>query len=195
MANDLEQRFLENVENIKTQSEDETYQTLEFNEERHFPFKKKPVLLNGTIRIWKDHASSIHYPEKGIVIISTQESSIYRKINSNGKSTDRNIPSSRSDFNDILRALFALDFEALKESFNFKYSESEGQTCLTLIPIQENESKIQHLALALTSEAITQIEIGFGKGKKTVISPLSKAVLPEGFTNDEIENYFITSEE
>lgn len=185
-----ENHFNELIAKVKAESQAAAHQLLKFEEHRIFPFKKKPVVLNGEIRIWKDRGSSLAYPEKRIVIISSAQGSIYRKRNAAGKTVDRKIPPNRSKLGTLLKSLFTFDFAPLEQSFVFEYSEIDNGAMLTLSPNPDTSAAIQSATITVDSESIHSILIDFGKGKSIKILPQSMTRLENGFSKEDVERYF-----
>lgn len=166
--------------------------TRSFKEYRQFPFRKKPIILDGIIRNWAEKGSSIEYPEKGIVLISSKEQIIYRKLDADSsQSKDKIVPSNNSQIGLVFSAIINSDFATLEDSFNFEYSEDPNELTATLTPKdQTKRDSLKSVDVTLLDETLHEIVVWFGPNRSLKIVPDNNSLNTDAFTSEEIDLYF-----
>lgn len=160
-----------------------------FREERYFPFRKKPVELEGVLRLWEGVGFSVFYPEKNTLMIADEDGILLRKFSKDGNFLQKIGGMGDSDTIGLLRAAFEFDREALLERFSLDWQEQADGWQITMLPKSEEEKTIQTLVLAGVESEIVRIDLNFAGKRRIGILPESET-FKDSFSAEERTRYF-----
>lgn len=180
--------FKQTLEKLAQTSE---FQTRAFKEYRQFPFRRNPIELDGVIRTWDGHGSSIAYPEKGIVLISYNDEIIHRKIKSDHSTLDKTVPTDNSPMATLLNSVIHGDITALESAFDFEYSADDSTLVAKLTPREsEQKNSPENITISLGEYGLKEIDIIFGQKRSIKIVPTDTPASDAAFSEQERSLYF-----
>lgn len=162
--------------------------TADFTEQRYFPFKKKPVELQGEVRVSAARGLSLHYtaPEVRTVILDEQGVLIRAAAGEKAPPADPRAAAA----NNALRHVLRFDLAALEPDFEL-YGQRDGDGwTLQLVPrtdtLRRSVGRITVTGLAAT---IRHIEIR-RTAKQAVVILIDPPCSVAAFTDAELKTFF-----
>ncbi len=162
---------------------------VEFTEERFFSFRKKPIELEGILRLWSGVGVSISYPKKKTLLIADDLGVLVRKFRNNGSFRQKSMNVERLDTIYLLKAAFEFDRTGLERLFHLEWEENDDQWSIIMTPRREDEKKIKEVMMSGCELEIKRIDLVFVGEKKIVIHPKEEQ-LKEAFSQEEQSKYF-----
>jgi hypothetical protein len=165
---------------------------IEFTEKRFFSFRKKPVEVEGVLRLWSDVGVSIAYPKKRTLLIADDLGVLIRKFRKDGSFRQKSFDVNKLDTIRLLKAAFEFDRVELERLFYLEWIEDKDRWSITMTPRDKDEQKIEVVTMIGRELIIERIDLIFSGKKKIVILPLeerSKSV----FSEEEKVRYFRSS--
>jgi Outer membrane lipoprotein carrier protein LolA len=158
-----------------------------FTESRFTPLKKKPVIVEGTVRIARERGLSLSYTQsRAPVVILDDRGLLLRHPDGREQSAP---PAAETDLR-VLHALFVFDLPTLEKSYALTPSESpDGSWSLTFTRLPD--ATVSYRELTLTGEAARLTSIRLLKTEKQKIEiRLEAPQINPSFTPDELARYF-----
>jgi hypothetical protein len=158
-----------------------------FTESRFTPLKKKPVIVEGTVRIARERGLSLAYAQsRAPVVILDDRGLLLRHPDGREQSAP---PAAETDLR-VLHALFVFDLPTLEKSYALTPSESpDGSWSLTFTRLPD--ATVSYRELTLTGEAARLTSIRLLKTEKQKIEiRLEAPQINPSFTPDELARYF-----
>jgi len=164
---------------------------IHFREERHFPFRFRPVELEGIVRLHAGTALSIEYPAKDNAVLIDDKGILMRSWSGDGERRERTPPSSDAALAELLRALFEFDQPRLEEDFriNAGAAPEAGAWRLNFEAREAEGNRFESIAVEGAGRQVDWIEIDFGSGKRIEIRPVESKIRA-GFSGSERARYF-----
>jgi hypothetical protein len=159
-----------------------------FEEHRWFPFRKKPVVLKGEVRIDAAQGLSLHYrePKESIVIIDRQG----MLLRQGGRETTPPADARAGAANEALLHILRFDFATLAASFELYGRRTDKAWTLALVPRAE-ELRRTLGAIIVTGEAdlVRRIELRRSAVQRVEIF-VGDPRPPAPFTAEELHRFF-----
>ena len=159
-----------------------------FEEHRWFPFRKKPVVLKGDVRIDAAQGLSLHYrePQESVVIIDGQGMLLRR----GGHDTTPPADARASATNAVLLHILRFDFASLAASFELYGRRAERAWTLALVP-RADELRRTLGAIIVSGEAdlVRRIELRHSAAQRVEIF-VGDPRPPAPFTAEELRRFF-----
>ncbi len=174
---------------LKTSLESSPAREITFEEERAFPFRKKPIVLTGILRQWNGVGVSIEYPKKRTIIVTDEQGVLMRKFSKKGKLREKVGDVDKSGTMVLFKALFEFDYEVLNELFVLEWIEENGQWSIAMSPLEEVSEKMEKVTMSGSSGDIEHIDLKF-VGKKNIKIYVKGEERKDSFTEDERTKYF-----
>lgn len=174
---------------LKTSLESSPAREITFEEERAFPFRKKPIILTGILRQWNEAGVSIEYPKKRIVIITDDNGVLMRKYSKKGKLREKAVTMDKSGTMVLFKALFEFDYDVLNELFVLEWMEEHGLWSIVMSPREEVSDKIEKVTMSGSVGEIENIDLKF-VGKKNIEIHVKGDEKKDSFTDEERTKYF-----
>lgn len=158
-----------------------------FTESRFTPLKKRPVRIEGTVRIARDRGLSLAYAQpRAPVVILDERGLLLRHADGREQSSP---PQAESDLR-LLHALFAFDLATLEKSYELTPSESpDGTWSLVFTRLAGIDVSYRELTLRGEADRLTGITLLKTEKLKTEIT-LAPPQRDPVFTPEEIARYF-----
>lgn len=161
-----------------------------FREERVFPFRDKPVSLEGEIRIDRELGASIYYPEKRAAVIVDGEGLLLRRFDGEGRFRQRALNRRQADEGaDLLALLLSFDRQALEERFRMETEGGPDDWTLYLYPKNGSKEDLERVVLESDGQGLRRIGIELSGGRAFRILPQEEEE-GEAFSQEERERYF-----
>jgi hypothetical protein len=162
--------------------------TADFTELRQFPFTRKPVELQGEVRVSLSRGLSLHYllPEERTVILDATG----MLIRTPSGETIPPVDPRASAANEALRHVLRFELAALEPDFALDGQRDGDRWTLTLVP--RTDALRRTLAqITVTGEGATIRRIELRRSARQVIEIRISAPRPAaGFTSGELKTYF-----
>jgi hypothetical protein len=165
---------------------------IEFKEKRFFSFRKKPIEVEGVLRLWNDVGVSIAYPKKRTLLIADDLGVLMREFRKDGSFRQKAFDLKKMDTIRLLKAAFEFDRVELERLFYLKWMEDEDQWSIIMTPRDKEEQNIEVVRMIGRELIIERIDLVFSGKKKIAILPLvdrSKSA----FSEEEKVRYFRSS--
>jgi hypothetical protein len=160
----------------------------DFEERRHFPFRKEPIVLKGQVRVSRRHGLSLHYMSPETRTIIFDEKGMLVRDPAGQKSPP---PDPRANTaNEAMRHILRLDFAALEKSFEITGARGPDEWALTLVPRAEAVRRaIGDIHVAGDATSVRRIELR--KSAKQHIDIMMSAAREVGaFSAEEVQRFF-----
>ncbi|MDF3057375.1 MAG: hypothetical protein K0R17_1590 [Rariglobus sp.] len=161
--------------------------TATFSESRHTPLKRVPVVVTGTVRIYRERGLSLSYDQKHApLIILDDRGLLLRHPDGREQSAP---PEAENDLR-LLHALFAFDLVTLEKSYALVASDSpDGAWTLTFTRRPDSNAGYRELILSGNAAHLAAITLAKTPNLKTAIT-LASPQLNSVFNSDELARYF-----
>lgn len=130
----------------------------DFVEQRVFPFRSRPVELQGTVWYGRKEGLTLNYRSPRREVVRVDEKGV-RIIQDDGSSRERAIPERGREVPSALLATFRLDFGELKKDFEIHEQRDGDDWALRLTPHDQDETGIQRIVLEGVEEEVRRIVI------------------------------------
>lgn len=161
--------------------------TATFKEARYTPIKKRPVIVNGTVRIDRTRGLSLAYDQRRApVVILDDQGLLLRHPDGREQAAP---PEAETDLR-LLHALFAFDLATLEKSYALAATDSpDGTWTLNFTRRPDSSASYRELVLTGSADRLTGITLAKTPNTRTEIT-LEPPQLNPGFTADEVARYF-----
>jgi len=158
-----------------------------FTESRFTPLKKRPIRIEGIVRIARERGLSLAYAQpRAPVVILDERGLLLRHADGRDQSAP---PEAETDLR-LLHALFAFDLPTLEKSYALTPSESpDGTWSLTFTRRPDVNASYRELTLRGEAHRLTNIRLLKTENLKTEID-LAPPQIDPVFTPEEIARYF-----
>lgn len=119
----------------------------EFVEKRFFPFRVRPVELEGTVWYGRQEGLTLDYHSPRREVVRVDQKGV-RIIQSEGQSRDREIPEEGREIPSTLLALFRLDFAELEKDFELEGWRDGYDWGLRLTPRELEKAPVRRIELS-----------------------------------------------
>jgi glycosyltransferase involved in cell wall biosynthesis len=158
-----------------------------FVEERHFPFRRKPVELHGEVRVSRSRGLSLHYasPAERIVIFDEQGMLVRESDKGKGPPID-----ARAAAAQIMLPILRMDLEALAREFDLDGSQTDTAWTLRLSPRTESlQRSVGRVTIVGEQAAIREIELRVSD-RQFIRITMGTAHSDAPFTDEEMLRFF-----
>lgn len=169
-----------------------TAREIRFKEERTFPFRKKPIALDGVLRMSGGMGISIEYPDQGTVLIVDDHGVLMRQISKKGTVREKSAGPGDGAMASLLKAALDFDRTELERLFFLTWYEDDSGWSIVMTPRIESENAFELLIMNGSDQVVSRIELVFSGDKKITILPWEENVT-DGFSDEELKKYFRSS--
>jgi hypothetical protein len=158
-----------------------------FTETRASPLKKRPVVVEGTVRLARDRGLSLEYAQTRAPVVILDEKGLLLR-HSDGR--EQAAPPEAEAGIRLLHALFVFDLATLEKVYALAGAENpDGTWTLVFTRRPGAEAYYRELTLAGDSGRLTRIELVRTERQSTVIA-LGAPKLDPVFTPEELARFF-----
>jgi len=160
----------------------------DFEERRHFPFRKTPIVLQGEVRVSRRHGLSLSYtsPDRRIVILD-ERGVVWR--DSAGDKPPPADPRAMAA-NQAMFHILRLDFAALEKTFEIFGTRGPDEWALTLVPRAESIRRaLGDIFVAGDNVSVRRIELR-RSAKQHVDIEIAPPRTAEAFGVEDVKRYF-----
>lgn len=176
------------IELLESRSKKTPVREIRFIEERIFPFRSEPAVLEGIARVAPDAGVSLEYPGKDLAMIIDGEGALLRHYGGSGGFRDRRIDRKRAASASLLAATMNFDEATLREHFEMEAEGTPERWTLLLSPrdeaakllgieLESDATEVRSIAMRLEADRQIRIEVQEERGL-------------ESFSSEERRRYF-----
>ncbi len=177
------------VEALAAQAQSTPARIVTFRETRAFPFRSKPVEVDGVARIERELGSSIEYPSKDAAIIVDEKGLLMRRYRADGKWRQREVAPQDGQAAELMMAALRFDPARIRELFDLSLEGAEPAWKLTLSPKGELAETVGRIELATSQLVVTSVRIDL-KGQRSITLRILEETPVDSFSESERARYF-----